>query len=179
MNDDIKIKIISAAYGDCSIKERFNVWRLTRKNKEYKKLFDEYRKTALSVHRLHRDKCPDDIVNDAFTRINKGRNAGNPMLVLFSRPVLATTISIILLAAVIITFRATRNDNNQQYTRQEVVEAEKQVRESLAIVSRALNKTSKKLGEDILPNKVSKPIKQGIEIINQLFPKGDKNDENS
>jgi hypothetical protein len=179
MDDDIKLKIISAAYGNCSIKDKISVRHLIRSDKEYKKLFDEYRKTARSVHRLHPDICPADIADDAFTRINKGRSDGSTLLFLFSRPVLVSAISVIMLAAVIITFRATRVEKKQEYTRQEVVEAEKQVKESLAIVSRALNKTSKKIGEDILPNKVGKPIRQGIDIINQLFPKGDKNDENS
>jgi hypothetical protein len=181
MNEDMKIKIISAAYGDCNIKDKISVWLLTRKEPDYKRLYDEYRKTALSVHRLNPERCPAEIVEAAFNKVNNEsallRTAA--IAVLFSRPALVSAISIALLATVIITFRATKNNDTASYTKQEVIEAEKQVKESLAIVSKVLNRTSKKIGEDILPRNVSKPIKQGIEIINQLFPKGDKNDENS
>jgi hypothetical protein len=181
MNEELKLKIISAAYGDCSIKDKISVWLLTKKEPDCKKLYDEYKKTARSVHMLTPEKCPAELVENAFNKVSNESSSRRTeaIAILFGRPALVSAISIALLATIIITFRATRNNDTGNYTKQEVVEAEKQVKESLAIISKVLNKTSKKIGEDILPNNVSKPIKQGIEVINQLFPKGDKNDENS
>jgi len=189
MNEELKIKIISAAYRDCSLKDRVSVWLLARKDPECKALFDEYRKTAASVHNLNIDECPENIIDDTFKRLNDspGFEKSPALASVFSRPALVTVLSIIILAAVFFTVVTTQTGIKpvpkqavqQEYSKQDVAQAEKEVKESLAIVSRVLNKTSKKIGEDILPENVGKPIKQGIEVINQLFPKGVKNDENS
>jgi hypothetical protein len=186
MNEELKLKIIAAAYKDCSLKDRMSVWLLTRKQPECKALFDEYRKTAISVHSINIEECPGDIVKDTFRRLNDSPGF-NISGMIVSRPALVTVLSVVLLSAVYLAVittwspdrRTAQHITNHEYTKQEVAQAQKDVKESLAIVSRILNKTSRQIGEDILPRNVGKPIKQGIEVINQLFPKGVKNDENS
>ncbi|MFO7444880.1 MAG: hypothetical protein R6W90_00870 [Ignavibacteriaceae bacterium] len=177
----IRDKIISAAYGDAGLKDRLTVWLLIRKNPEYKKLYIEYRKTALSVHKIQMEECPREIVDNTLDLINDEleKAGGSTVTSLFGRPVFSAAVAAIILAAVIVTFNLIDRQAEVQYSKQEILSAEEQVKSSLAIVSKLLNQTSQKLEEEILPKNVGKPIRQGFEILNQLFPKGVESDENS
>lgn len=181
MNEDIRNRIVSAAYGDVSLIEKFKIKKLIAENPEYKKLYDEFKKTAAAVHNIELEDCPDELVQNAFKLADEegADSEGSSAKKFFGNPALAGAAAVIMLIIAVLIFNETGKVKDQQYTRAEVVQAEKQVKTSLAVIGRLLNKTSKKLEREILHEKVGKPIQQGIEIINQLFPKGEKSNENS
>ena len=69
-----------------------------------------------------------------------------------------------------------KNEYKYEYTEQEIALADKQVKESLYFVSKIFNKAQTNLTEDILTDRVAKPISEGLNIVNELFKEGDKNE---
>lgn len=175
---DVQEKLISAAYGDTGLSERIKIQLLIRKNPEYKKFYNEFHKTAQAVHKIKLYDCPEEIIEKASDLVDKEvqKSGKSVTALLFDRPVIAVFTAVILLGAALITFNITHHQiqvkDEPKYSGAEVQMAEQQVKSSFVTISRLLNKTTEKLEKDILRQKVSKPIKQGVEVINQLFPKG-------
>ena len=162
MDEKILNKIISAAYGDCSFIDKIKIIILTRQNPEAAKIYNDYREVAGRVHSLPVVECPEKILEKTEARIHlTGANRH------FLKPVAA--FAVIIIAAVVAMFSMLDKERPQTYTAAEVRTAEIQAKESLLMVSRILNKTTSTLEKEILPDKVSKPVKKGLTIINNLL----------
>jgi len=62
-------KIISTAYGDASFIERMIVkWKASR-NDEVRKVLEEYKVTANSVHSIRKEKLPEYVIESVRRRI--------------------------------------------------------------------------------------------------------------
>lgn len=161
MDENLINRIISAAYGDCSIWEKFRIKRIRKKNPEAERIYNSYHRAAVKVHSLKEIKCPDQVLKKAEAEIKPlNLTAG------FLKPAAAFAIIIIAAITAIITIV---NKPEPRYTAAEVRTAEIQAKESLAFVGRLLNKTTTAVSNEILPEKVSKPVKKGFNIINNLL----------
>jgi hypothetical protein len=162
MDEKLLNKIISAAYEDGSMIGKRKIKKIIRTDPEAERIYTSFKEVADKVHDLPERKCPDEVLWRAEEKIDLTEVRRSSFL----KP--AAAFAVILIAAVVALFSLI-NKEKQTYSHQEILAAEVQAKESLALVSRILNKTTSTLGNDILPDKVSKPVKKGLNIINNLF----------
>jgi hypothetical protein len=162
MDEKLLNRIIAAAYNDCSLYEKLKTWIEIRNKPDALKLYKIYSNTASTVHGMPELKCPDKVLEKTEDRIHLTGFRSNQFL----RP--AAAFAVIFIAAVAAMFSVT-NKPVEIYTAAEVETAQVQARQSLEIVSRILNRTTATLGEEIFPEKVSKPVQDGLDIINNLL----------
>ncbi len=171
-------KIISAAYGDASIKTKIEIWRLLRNNEEAKQLYLEYKSTADAVKKLEPEECPHELVRFAEKAADiKEKNSkglfSDFMMIFVSKPIASaavTGIAILLIVAAIF-FRS--NGYYNDYSKQELTKAELETKESLLIVSRIFNRTKNTVEDDVLTDRVAKPIQEGINFVNKIISEGE------
>lgn len=168
-------KIISVAYGDASLKERYIVYKASKKRAEIKALLEEYRSTARSVHALPLEECPDEITDLMGCKFIPREKTGKSFWfdvysAFFSRPLLsavAATMIVIAMLTSILFFE--KNHQAAAYSMEEIEQANNQVKYALALVKDAFNKSNNILSEDILKNKIAVPIGEGIKYVNTLL----------
>jgi hypothetical protein len=162
MDDKLLNRIISTAYGDSGWKERLKVNKIIRTDPEAIKVFESYRSVAHKIHKLPKVTCPPEIIKAGRRRIRLTAAQRFQLL----KPVAA--FAIILIAAVIAIF-SLMDIKKPEYTAAEVRTAEMQAKESLALVNRILNRTASTIGNEILPERINKPVQKGLNIINNLL----------
>jgi hypothetical protein len=163
MDEKLLNRIISAAYGDSSLREQIKIRRIIKSDAEAEKIYNSYKRTALNVHKLPDIGTPPYLIENAKKRIGPKTYLSFDML----RP--AAGFAVILIAAVIGFFSLLETRQQPAYSEAEIQTAEIQARESIAIVNRILNRTTSAIGNEILPDKVSKPVQKGLDIINNLL----------
>ncbi len=181
LNEETIDLIINAAYGNASMFQKIKVWFLIKENGELKKLYDEYKSTADSVHSLNEEELPEYVMRriENETKVNLAENENgffsDISSILFAKPqiIFATTAIVVGLVVSSILFKESAVESTAPYTAAEVELANKQAKEALALVGKILNSTQAALTEEIIPNRVVKPINEGFEYVNELFNKGD------
>ncbi len=167
--------IICVAYGDASLAEKIRVYFISLRNPRVKELLEEYKTTAGAVHYYRNMECPREVILSAKNKIRSEETAGREKTkyagFAFARPLL-TTASALILIAIISFFVLRKPPVKQQYSKAEVLKAEQQVKESLAIVGRVFRSTENTLTQDVLEKQVTPPIKKSINIINNLLNGG-------
>jgi hypothetical protein len=176
INEGLLNRIISVAYGDANLFEKFRIYFLAIRNSEVKRLLAEYKSTAQAVQTLNQDECPLNIIENI--KMNTGiekedflESTSRFFYVLFYKPVI--TIAAIMVLVFGITFFLFLNKTSKtQYSQIQIQLAEKQVKQSLVLVNRIFNRTADKVENDILKEQVAKPVHEGISTINNLFNGG-------
>ena len=176
INKKLLNRIISVAYGDANLIERIKIYFLAAGNNEVKRLLNEYKTTAAAVRKLNKENCPDEVLEKV--KNNTGIKENKLLLPLAEiinsiiyRPAL-TTVAVLIIAAFISLFVLFNNSNRNQYSEKQILLAEKQVKQSLVLVSKVFNRTADKLKNDIIREQVAKPVHEGVSTINELFNGG-------
>ena len=174
VDEEMMNKIISVAYGDASLKDRYVVYKASRQSVEIKALLDEYRSTARSVHALPMEECSEEIAESASNKFipNEKRNAYflfDVYSTFFSRPVLSAVAATMIVVAMLTSILFYERNNQSTYSMEEIERANDQVKYALAIVKDAFKKSNNILTEDILTEKIAKPIGEGINYVNTLL----------
>ena len=174
-------RIISVAYGDAGFFEKMKILKLAEEHPEVRELLDEYINTANSVHSITSDECPDTLINK-IKSVSKIENESSSFLfdiytTVFSRPAVSA-IAVVILAATIVVSVSFENSSYNRYTNAEIEQANLQTRQALTLVSNIFSKTENLLKNDILRNKVSKPINNGMAVVNNLFIDKENKNEN-
>ena len=182
MKEELLNKIISVAYGDANLKDKISIYFLSLKNEEIKKALNEHRKIAAAAHNLELEECPENLIEKVSASINVQNLRSQSMFtdlysIFFRRPVLTGAMATVIILAVISTFIFERPEIKQQYTQQQIEQADSEVKYSLSLVANVLNKTKNTIEKDVLQDKVNKPIKESLFIINDYL-QGDKKNEN-
>lgn len=180
-NEETIDLIINAAYGNISMFQKIKVRFLIRENSELKKLYDEYKSTADSVHSLNEEELPEYVLrrieNETKVNITENENGflSDLSSILFAKPqiIFVTTAIVVGLVISSILFKEPEVESTSPYTAAEIELANKQAKEALALVGKILNSTQAALTEEIIPQKVVKPINESFEYVNELFNKGD------
>lgn len=175
INEKLLDSIICTAYGDAGIFERIKVYFYSFKDSRVKELLKEYKQNAYDVHSYRNLDCPKEIVKSAYSKIYseeiKQRNKVRFIPFAYARPAIALTASLIIII-VISLFMLRRQPEEKQYSRADIVKAEAQVKQSLAIVGRVFRKTENKLTEDVFEKQVTPPIRKSFDTINNLLNGG-------
>jgi len=182
VKDELLNRIISVAYGDAKIKEKMSIYLLSLKNEEVKKVLQEHKRIAAAAHNLDLEECPDNLIEKVSKSIKTNSLRSQSMFVdiysiFIRRPILTGSLAAVIILAVISTFIFERPEIKQQYTQQQIEQADSEVKYSLALVANVLNKTKNTVEKDVFEDRVNKPIKQSLFMINDYL-QGDKKNEN-
>lgn len=181
MEDKIINKIISVAYNDASWIDKIKIYSLSKSNPEVKKLLEDYKANSKIVKHIKVENCPEALI-ERTSKLTKATVVKEKSLVydiyclLFGRPIIAVSILTIIIAAIISTFLFNQPETQQNYTPQEIILAEAQTKHSLSIVTSVFKKTKRTVEDDVLTNRVSKPIKQTFILVNEFFLGENKNE---
>ena len=175
INEKLIDSIICVAYGDASIPEKIKVYFYSLKDFRVKELLEGHRQTAAGVHSFRDQGCPDEIIKSANKKIQNEESKKNKEFKYpgfrFARPMIAAAASLIIIA-VISLFILNKQPQEKRYSKAELIKAEEQVKQSLAIVGRVFRKTENRLTEDILEKQVTPPIKKSYDTINNILSGG-------
>ncbi len=175
IEEKILDRIIKVAYGDGNFFERISVKIRAKNNPEIQKLLHEYSLTAGLLYEMSDEKCPDELPVKVSKKIEKGNHSwlftDKLFDVLIRKPVISAA-AVVLIAGVISVYISKQHRAVPDYSKQQVVLAEKQVKETLALVDKVFQNTRKTLENDVLKKQVSPPINEGINVINNLFKGG-------
>ncbi len=180
ISEEIIDRIISAAYGEADAETKNFVNRLIENNAEAKEIFYSYKKTAASVNNIKMPEAPESLNNvlDNLTAVDKKRNYINSIFDSFTaKPLTAVGMAAAILIIVILSLVSQSRQSHNGYTEAEILRANKQVVESLALVGRVFKETQSAITNDILGNQVSRPIKESIKTIDYLFLSGGNNEK--
>lgn len=171
-------KIISTAYGDASLKTKFEVWLAVRKNIEAKQMLFEYKSTAETVKKLEPEECPSEFVDIAekYAGIKEKKTKGifsEFSMIFVSKPIASMAVTglaiLIIVAAIFLRSNGYYND----FSKSEIAKAQLQTKQSLLIVSQIFNRTKNTVEEDVLTDRVAKPIQEGINFVNKFIKEGE------
>jgi hypothetical protein len=170
--------VIRVAYGDAGLWEKMKVIYLAKSDNKIADLLNEYRQTARSVKSIKMEDCPDELLlrisgNTEYEYSPKPSVMFDIYSAIFTKPIVsAAAISVVVLVIVLsVSFNISRTYDG--YEKAEVELANRQAKYALAVINKVFTSTSSSLAKDILTEKVSKPINEGIETVNKLF-KGDE-----
>ena len=157
-------KIISVAYGDAGLIDKLKIYFQSKRNPEIEKILNEYRKTARQVHSI----SPEEYSERVPVKSPKINGWLLNYLDLFLRRPILSTAMVLMITAGVAGYLITNSNNNStdDYTKAELVLAEKQAKESFAIVASIMNKTEDKLKSDVFEEKINKPINKTLSIVN-------------
>ncbi|OGU76210.1 MAG: hypothetical protein A2V93_03290 [Ignavibacteria bacterium RBG_16_34_14] len=156
-------RIISAAYKDAGLIERLKIYFLAKKNAGVKSIYNEYRTNADRVKKIPPEECPDSVIESLKIKTMKE----NKFFIL--KPAYVFIISLIVISTFIAVLLYQNKEKKPTYSRAEIELAEKQVKESLAIVNRIFKRTESLIQEEVLPKRVGKPIHKSLSIINEVL----------
>ena len=86
-----------------------------------------------------------------------------------SKPILSTAVAGLMIIAVAAVLLFNQPQQQPKYTQAQIELAQKQFKESLAIVGKVFSSTEKKLDEDILNNQINKSLGKGFNLINDIL----------
>ena len=180
MDEKLLNRIISVAYDDVSLWEKFKINQLAKKDPEIESILNEHKKIAKQAHSINIEACPDEILENIkhFTKSEKSSEQSllyDIYSFLFRRPAVSAAILSLLIFAFVSTLIIKRPEIHEQYSKQEIELADQQVKHSLAIISGIFKKTSLTVEKDILTDRVSRPIKESFNLVNDYL-QGDKNE---
>ena len=166
-------KIIAVAYGDAGLIDRLIIYKLARKDALVRKLLDEYRATANSVHKIHEIDLPTNISDGVRSRISRESNHNNIGSFiysgLFARPILSSAVALILIIGIAGIFLLNKPATDYKYSKMELELAQQQLEQSIAIVGKVFQRAEKKLEVEVISKHVSKPLNTGLIYLNDYL----------
>ena len=176
MDDKTRNIIINAAYNDLPFLKRRKIMKLISENGEAAKLFNEHHKAAVSLNSLKMEKCPDEIVQAAKSRLilpdSKNSFIQNIYLIFFKKPVVTFAITLSVMLIISLAVFTKRENTKIEYSPMQVAIAREQTEQALAIVGEIFLTSQHMLEKNILGKQVGCPIRAGIKEINNLFNPG-------
>jgi len=172
ISEQLLSKIISVAYGNGSLIDKFQVKRLINKDFELKELYEEYRRTAEAVHSLYSEKYEHESAISPHELKSKPRKIIDDIYSIFlGKPIISSAVVTVLLISIMFSVFNEREISFNGYTLAEVEKADIDSRHAISIVANIFKNTGKTLKTDILYKEVSVPIRSGINTVNKLFNK--------
>lgn len=175
LNEEIVNKIISVAYGDATLIDKFIVMRTAVQNPEIREALYSYKQTVKEVEVLREEEYPDDLLRNVIRKnIPASKNAISFLFDLystvFSRPIISAVTTIILITAIVTTLIVNKPAQlNYHYSQTEINDADQQARKAFAIVGKFFKQTQSTLENEIMGERVAKPINEGLGIVNNIF----------
>lgn len=188
INEELHNTIINAAYGDSGLFDTIKIFLLRKILPEVNILFKEYRASAKTVHSIESVLMPDELSEKIKSKTCVLDTSKNSFFFdfysfVFSRPVVSTAAAGIIVIIIISSAFIKRPDLSNMdagqagwYSQEEIALANKQARHALAIIGKVFNQTENTIKNDILAKRVGQPINKGLNVVNELFNKENKNE---
>ncbi len=166
-------KIIAVAYSDAGLYDRLVVWMKARREPEIKKMLDEYKLTASSVHSLDEKKLPEANLKSVYHKIGQ-RGKTKPVVssihpFFFSKPLVSSAAIGVIIITIVSVLLFYNPKPEHKYTKAEIELAQQQLGESLAIVNKVFQNTEKTLDADVISKHVSKHLNKGLIYLNDYL----------
>ena len=169
-------KIIRVAYGDAGIIDRIYVNLKASSNQKIKELLEEYKHTADAVHHVKQENVPDQIIKLVTNRTAKEKHKSSLLsglsyivFLIFGRKTIPA-IALAIIFVIIVSFILLRNETpTHKYSKAEIELAEKQFRESIAIVGKVFEKAEKDFSNEILNKQINKNLNRGYFLVNNIL----------
>lgn len=175
LNEEMLNKIISVAYGDATLKDKFIVMRAAEQNQEIQEALNSYKQTANDVDALREEEYPDDLIKNVSRKNIPVFKKTSSFLfdlysTVFSRPIISATTTIVLITAIVTTLIVNKPAQiSYHYSKAEINNADQQARKALAIIGKFFKQTQSTLENEIMGEHVAKPINDGIGIVNNIL----------
>ncbi len=173
INSKLIEKIINVAYGDASITGRMIVYWKASRNDEVRRVLEEYKTTANSVHNIKKEELPEFVIDTVRRRIEFENESESLMskiyFALFTNPVFSAAVVSIFVLAIISMFLLRQPATIQKFSKAEIELAQQQLGESIAIVNKVFNKAEQKLDKEIINERVSKQLNKGLNLVNEYL----------
>ncbi len=176
ITDEFVDKIISTAYGDGSLFDKIDVYLKAFSNQQVRRILNDYKAVAKSVKNISGEFAPVEVVKSVQKDLNIHDNffdsffSGLYKLIILKPAYSAAVLVIIMSVSVFIFLR--HPEQKPAYSKVQITQAEKQVRESFDLVGRILARVQIKVTNQVLNNDVARPIQKGTSVINNLFNGG-------
>ena len=166
-------KIVSVAYGEGSILDKVRIRYLAAKDNEIKKIFLASQNIAKAVRNLDEEQFPEEILKKVEGKTILLKSTGSFFLndfisILLAKPLVSTVTAILVVTTITLSLLMNK-PSDTVFSRDEIVNADKQARYALAIVNKIFTQTNSTLKEEVLTNRVSKPFNDGYNFINNLI----------
>ena len=167
IEEKILDQIINAAYGDATIMQKISLYVKMLSNKELKIVYNDYKLTAQQVHKIKLEETELDIgiISNTISIITS---------FVFAKPLNVSFASLALLLAAVTFFLMLNKNSGVNYTQSEMMQAELDMKYSLAIVGKVFTSAENRLNKEIIDDKIRRPIKKGFQTINTLYNKKEK-----
>jgi hypothetical protein len=172
-------KIISVAYGDTSIIDKFIVMWKAASDENVKNILQEYRATAKKVRKLQSSMLPDYVIENVSNKISLQKTEESiftrisfTFFTIFSRKAIPLAVSGIISLTIFSFLIFNEPAPTHQYTKAEIELAENQLKQSLAIVGKVFTKAEKNFSEDILNKQLNKKLSKGYYLVNNILTGG-------
>lgn len=180
MNEKLLNRIIKVAYGEASIGDNISIHNLAKKDDEVRRVLEEHSKIADQARDINLEVFPESILRNIKNTISFKPNKERSLLFdiysfIFRRPATFAAILSVIILSLISTLIFNRPEIHQQYTPKEIEVADRQVKHSLALIASVFKKTSATVEKDILTDRVSRPLKESINLVNEYLEE-DKNE---
>ena len=109
-----------------------------------------------------------DLVHAKTNLKNENNFLSSVYIRFLSKPILSTAVAGLMIIAVTAVLFINQ-PQQPKYTKAQIELAQKQFKESLAIVGKVFSSTEKKLDEDILNNQINKSLGKGFNLINDIL----------
>lgn len=172
ISEKVLDQIISAAYGDATIIQKISLFVKMLSNKEIKIIYNDYKLTAQEVHKI---KLEETELNIEKKNIGILSNLFSKFVSFaFAKPLNVSFASLALLLATVAFFLMLNKNSGINYTQSEMMQAEMDMKYSLAIVGKVFTSAENRLNKEIIDDKIRRPIKKGFQTINTLYNKKEK-----
>ena len=176
LNQNLRDKTINVAYGDAGIIEWFYIRFRALTNNEIKSLLEEYKKIATAVRNLKQEDVPEHIIKtvDNYTNSSNQRKPifsaiTSELFTLWNKKAIPATVLGILIAMIISFILLREPAQTSKYSKAEIERAEKQLKQSLAIVGKAFQTAEKNFSDEVLNKQVNKNLNRGYFLVNNIL----------
>ncbi|GBD91751.1 hypothetical protein BMS3Abin04_02483 [bacterium BMS3Abin04] len=180
MNQKLENEIISAAYGDVNILQKIRIKRLAKRNEEVHRLLTEYSKTAQKISDI-KTEFPEEIIKKAKNKIKvqPGNEKGFLLdfySVIFAKPLVSFSAVVLLVGAIIVSSMIYKSGQSRIiYSRQQIALADRQAKQTLALVGKIFNNTTQTLEKQVFVRRIGEPFQKSFNAVNELLTGGNKN----
>lgn len=169
-------KIIEVAYGDAGIFDWLYIRSKSLRNNEIKLLLEEYRQTADVVHQLKEEKVPE-YITERTKHITGGKIKSESLTTkisfaifsFLSNKAIPVAVFGILFIAIVSIFLFEEPISTHKYSKAEIELAQKQLKQSLAIVGRTFQKAERSFSKDVLNDQINKNLNRGYFLVNNIL----------
>lgn len=169
-------RIIKVAYRDAGIIEWIYIRFRALTDNEINSLLEEYKKTAAAIHNLKQEDVPTQIlekVKDYKNSYNQRKSflhiISFGFFYLWNKKAISATVLGILIAMTILFILLREPAQPSKYSKAEIELAEKQLKQSLAIVGKAFQKAENDFSNEILNKQVNKNLNRGYYLVNNIL----------